>query len=189
MNTPQTKTDILEQLAHIRDGIKEVIQNTPADQFDHGTDASWSAAGYLKHLILSVKPVAKAINFPLEQLKSMFGQSETTPKTYDEIVALYKSRLAEGVRAEDYDRVVPNFYRFPEGVTNTQTYLAETWDESNQRLLTALENWSESDLDTYQLPHPAIGMITVRETLYFTLYHNALHWVDMQQAVLNAQTG
>ncbi len=189
MNDPKSKKDILEQLTHVHEGVKQFIQNTPADQFDKGTSESWSAAGYLKHLILSVKPVAKAINFPQEQLQTMFGQSESGSKTYDEIVGMYKTRLAEGVRAEDYDRVTPDFYRFPEGVQDVQVYLAETWDESNRRLLGALQNWAEADLDIYQLPHPAIGLITVRETLFFTLYHNTLHWNDMQQAVLNAQIG
>jgi len=189
MNNPQTKSELVEQLTAVHQDIKAVIENTPADQFDIGTNQSWSAAGYLKHLILSVKPMAKAISFPQEQLRSMFGQSERGSRPYEEVVAQYKARLAEGVRAEDFDRVVPEFYRIPEGVQDVQAYLAQTWDDSNQRLFGALANWSEADLDSYQLPHPAIGLITVRETLFFTLYHNRLHCNDMQQAVLSAQTG
>ncbi len=62
----------------------------------------------------------------------------------------------------------------------------QTWNESNQRLFDALQNWEEADLDRYQVPHPAIGPITMREMLFFTLHHNSLHWRDIQQAGANA---
>ena len=41
-----------------------------------------------------------------------------------------------------------------------------------------VENWKESDLDKYVLPHPLLGKISLREMLYFTdfhiLHHNTL---------------
>jgi hypothetical protein len=36
-------------------------------------------------------------------------------------------------------------------------------------------NYSESDLDTYILPHPLLGKLTLREMLYFTTYHVQHH--------------
>jgi hypothetical protein len=30
-------------------------------------------------------------------------------------------------------------------------------------------------LDEYLLPHPLIGKLTIREILYFTIYHNLRH--------------
>jgi hypothetical protein len=41
----------------------------------------------------------------------------------------------------------------------------------------AVEGWSERALDRFRLPHPALGQLTVREMLHFTLYHN-LHHVE-----------
>ena len=38
-----------------------------------------------------------------------------------------------------------------------------------------LGNWSEKDLDKYKLPHPLLGKLTVREMLFFTIYHNEHH--------------
>lgn len=34
---------------------------------------------------------------------------------------------------------------------------------------------SDEILDTYQIPHPIIGLISVREMIYFTLYHYKHH--------------
>ena len=98
-------------------------------------------------------------------LARLFGKPERASKTYDEIVAAYQARLGEGIRAEDFDRVTPAFYRFPEGVADEQAYLVETWDESNQRLFDALRFWDEADLDGYQILHPAMGPVTVRERM------------------------
>jgi DinB superfamily len=182
MNNPHTKNELLDELRTVQRSVGENIRAMTESQFNTGTEQSWSAAGYVKHLILSIKPVAKAMSLPLERLQSMFGQSDRPTRTYDELVAAYQARLAEGIRAEDFDRVTPGFYRFPEGSTDEKEHLTQTWDESNQRLLTALEQWDETALDSYQLPHPAIGMVTAREMVYFTLFHNRLHGQDIREA-------
>jgi len=50
-------------------------------------------------------------------------------------------------------------------------------------LTTHLENWTETELDTYQLPHLLFGMMTMREMLFFTLYHNWHHLEDAKRLV------
>lgn len=182
MNNLQTKAQIIEQLTSVRDGVAATVQSITPEQFDNGTAQAWSAASYLKHLILSVKPFAKAMNLPKEQLNKMFDKPDRPSHTFEELTAMYKQRLAEGIRAEDFDAVTPVTYRMPEGVENVKDYLVDVWNDSNNRVLTALESWDESELDTYQLPHPAVGLITMREMLFFTVYHNNLHWRDIQAA-------
>ena len=88
----------------------------------------------------------------------------------------------EGMKAEEYERVTPMFYRFPEGTVNARVFLLQSWEDANQRLIAATNGWTESELDTLQMPHPAIGMVTLREMLFFTIYHNTLHWHDIQHA-------
>jgi hypothetical protein len=188
MNPPQNTVQIVEALQTIRENVHQLALHMPEAIFFNGTAENWSAADYLKHLILSIKPLAKALKFPAERLSAMFGTAERASLTYDEVVARYKVRLSEGIRAEDYEGVTPAFYRFPEGVTDIKAYLIETWQEANQRLLTVVDGWSEADLDQCLIPHPAIGSITVREMLFFTVYHNDLHAGDIQRAA-DAQTG
>ncbi|MEZ4668151.1 MAG: DinB family protein [Anaerolineae bacterium] len=182
MADPYNKAEILAQLESVQRSVHDNIAAMTETQFNAGTDESWSAAGYLKHLILSVKPVAKALGFPPERLQGLFGQPDHSSRTFADVMAAYKARLADGIRAEDFDRVTPVTYRFPEGITDEKAYLTDTWDESNQRLLTAVSTWDEAALDTHQMPHPAIGMITVREMLFFTLFHNSLHAEDIRKA-------
>ena len=42
-------------------------------------------------------------------------------------------------------------------------------------MVAAAEKWDEKELDEYYLPHPILGKLTVREILFFTIYHNLRH--------------
>jgi len=182
MSDPQTQADIIERIGSIQQALVDDIALMSDDQFTSGTTEAWSADDYLKHLLLSIKPLAKALGFPEKVLQSQFGSAEHASRTYEGVVKAYQKRLDEGIRAEDFDKVVPVFYRFPEGTTNERIYLVQSWQEANQRLIEAVRQWNEEQLDRLQIPHPAIGLITLREMLFFTIYHNTLHWHDIQHA-------
>jgi hypothetical protein len=188
MTSPHSKADLIEQLRTVQSNLAQTVQGMTDEQFETGTETTWSACGYLKHLILSIKPFAKAIALPKDRLLAMFNAPNRPSITYDELVAMYKARLNEGIKAENYEAVTPVYYRFPDGVEDIKGFLVEVWSESNNRLMNALEAWSEEDLDTHQIPHPAIGLLTIREMLFFTLHHNTLHWHDIQAAGSAVQT-
>lgn len=177
------KSEIIQELKRIQHGLTASIQPLTQSQFDAGTDTSWSASGYLKHLILSNKPFVRGLSFPKDKLADRFGQSTQPPRSYDALVAMYQSRLDDGIRAEDYEAVTPISYRLPEGITDEKAYFIEVWNETHEKMFTELENWEDADLDKYQLPHPAINLISIREMLYFTIYHNNLHWNDIQAVI------
>jgi hypothetical protein len=180
MTAPYTKSEIIERVQHIQQGVHDYVKALSAEKFEQHPDTSWSASGYLMHMILSLKPFIKAINLPKDKLKEMFGESASTSKPYDEVVSMYSKRIDAGIRAEDYQGVTPIAYRFPEGTTDQHAYLVQVWDESNQKFIQTLEQWSETELDQYQIPHPAVGLLTIREMSLFTIYHNTLHWNDIQ---------
>jgi hypothetical protein len=50
-----------------------------------------------------------------------------------------------------------------------------SWSAASRDLQTRIASWDEAPLDRYCLPHPALGRLTVREMLFFSLYHNAHH--------------
>ncbi len=175
------KPQIIQQLAAIQHTITSKIEALSADQFTRQPKTEWSAADYFKHLILSVKPFAKGLSLSKPQLVELFGVAERASRSYEELTQLYRERLEGGVRAEDYAVVTPIHYRFPEGVTDQQHYLVETWQKAHTQLFSALDIWSEEDLDHYQLMHPAINLLTVREMLYFTIYHNQHHSEDIHR--------
>lgn len=177
--TTYTKDQIIAELQKIHQFVRQTLVNMPEEKLFAGTAESWSPADYLKHLIIANKPFAKGLLMPRDQMEGMFGKGEGASMTYEALVAIYQGMIDEGLRAEIAPSITPVSYRMPEGVTDVKTYLIETWDDANGRIETALEGWSEADLDVYKIPHPAIGVITVREMLYFTIHHNGLHGNDI----------
>lgn len=43
------------------------------------------------------------------------------------------------------------------------------------QLIKSIQKYSEQELDQTILPHPLLGKITLREMLYFTIYHVEHH--------------
>lgn len=175
-----SKDQIIADLQVEQQAIHDTVTNMPEDKLFTGTDTEWSPEGYLKHLIISVKAFAKALLLPRDQIEAMFGKADGS-KTFDELVADYEKLLTEGLQAENVSNITPVNYRMPEGIEDEKTYLIETWNEGNNRLYANLETWSEEDLDSYCIPHPALGMITVREMLFFTIHHNRGHAEDIKR--------
>ncbi|MDX2162893.1 MAG: DinB family protein [bacterium] len=183
MANPHTKTEIVEALRVVQTGLSQDVHHMTPEQFDRAEEG-WTAAGYLKHLLLSIKPLVRVYEMPPENILRMFRRPEHTPRSYADLCAAYNMRLAEGIRAEDYDKVVPEAYRMPDDVTDARVYLAQSWNEAHERLFAALDGWTDADLDAHQVPHPALKVVTLREMLFFTLHHNTLHWRDMQRVGL-----
>ena len=184
MSESYGKSEIVDQLQQVQRGVSDTVQAMPSDNFYRGTEQSWSASDYLKHLLLAVKPFAKGLTYSPEQIKAMFGAPDHPSRTYIALVAAYQSRLNEGIRAEDYPNITPVTYRMPEGVAaaDVQNYLVQTWNDAHTKLYEGLDHWSEVDLDTCQFQHAALGLLTAREVLFFTIYHNTLHWNDIRLA-------
>ncbi len=178
-----TLTETLDALRIVEQQVTVVLTAATPEQLTHGDADSWSAADYLKHLLISIKPVAKLLGFRPEDVIRRFGTADHPSRTYAEIERLYRARLTEGVRAEDYQNILPTAYRFPEGVQDELAHLKAAWAESNQRLIDGAAAWSEEGLDRAQVMHPALGMITMREMIDFTLVHNRIHAADIENAV------
>ena len=52
---------------------------------------------------------------------------------------------------------------------------AREWWSSFDAVAAALSSWSERQLDRVRLPHPGMGLLTTREMVLFTLFHNQHH--------------
>ena len=65
----------------------------------------------------------------------------------------------------------------PRGVTidRDKTKILNSLAKSHQKLISLFGELSENQLDEYFLPHPIIGKLTIREMLFFTLYHLRHH--------------
>ena len=111
-----------------------------------------------------------AYRLPYFVLKMKFGVSNRPSRSYDELVKKYLMRL-EGKK----DYIMPKAFA-PDGIPlKSKQKSLDRLERLIKKLAGRIERISEDELDTYILPHPVLGKLTLREMLYFTAYHAAHH--------------
>ena len=144
----------------------------PPDEFFTRYGEAWSASDNVDHLIRAIRPVRLALKIPRSILQMIFGQVTRPSRTYDEICKFYETRIAEGGRASGI--YLPR-QKTPEHPKKEKKKLLERLEKAADSLHSELKQWEDADLDQYQLPHPLLGKLTVREMLFFSIYHTLRH--------------
>ena len=150
----------------------DFIDSLSDHRFTVSPEGKWSAGQQLDHLVRSTRPVNKALALPKFALR-FYGRSKTASRSYEALVSDYRKVLAQG--GESVRAYIPGVVHLPQRET-----LLKQFQQQKDRLISLAEQHDEADLDNYQLPHPLLGKITVREMLYFTAYHTAHHLHDLQ---------
>jgi hypothetical protein len=128
----------------------------------------WGAGQHLEHLIRSSQPVYMAIGLPAFLLKLLFGKPNRTARSFEELVQRYQEKLHNGGAASG--RFVPPVVPYNQKEQKIKLFVA--LKDKLQKRITALP---EHKLDNCLLPHPLLGKITIREMLFFTVYHTTHH--------------
>ncbi|WP_295815259.1 DinB family protein [uncultured Deinococcus sp.] len=175
---PVTWDDLRAALHAACGTVGGFFETLDAATFTAAPPGRWSPAQHLDHLIRSNAPVATGLRVarhPLPRLAARLGlaRGRLEPAaagrarlTYPQLRDTYRARLAAGAKA-------PGPY-LPR-VGSDQTALVARYRAGLGTLNSALSRWPDSDLDDWQARHPILGDLTVRELLYFTVYHNRHH--------------
>ena len=134
----------------------------------------WSRAEHLIHLTKVASSVCKALQMPASMLQSTFGAVQHTTRPYDEIVEHYDTALKG-----DFVRALP-FCTFQTD-TDTQDSVLLGFVQQHEILGQLLLQRTEEELDACQIPHPAMGNLTLREFYYFLIYHIGHHQRGIEQ--------
>ncbi|MEW6085085.1 MAG: DinB family protein [Chloroflexota bacterium] len=172
MTSNMKKPELLSRLMDSNQRVVNWFKEIPADEFFHREDEVWSASDNVDHLIKSHKPIAKALKLPKFTLQAMFGLVDQPSRSYEAICQVYKDTIAAGGVASG--RYLPD-QQSPEKAEMVKQELLDQFFKASESLVSVAEKWDEDDLDGYCLPHPLIGKLTIREMLYFTIYHNLRH--------------
>ncbi len=165
-----------EIIAAIDDYIKIIppfLANIDASIINKRIDNKWSIAENAEHLIRSIQPINLSLSLP-KLLFFPFGKIHIT-RSYDDVVQLYHNSLEKGGKAGLIYTPKPTFNK------RSAPKIALAWKETHSITIKRIDSWSEQELDKYCLPHPLIGKLTMREMLFFTIYHVGHHFETMQQ--------
>ncbi len=159
------KTEIKAAWLQAVSVVSDYVKPIEKEGFTKTIDGKWSIAQNLDHLIRSTKPIVKALGAPKMGLR-MFGKPNGPSRSYEVLLELYQNELENGAKAGGPF--------LPESEMN-QTEMLEFWNSVGNRLAERLEKWSEKDLDKYVVKHPVLGKMTIREILFFTIFHTYHH--------------
>lgn len=169
----EDKKFIVQQLVANTEAFTRFVSTQTEHQFVYTPNGKWSVGQNVEHLIRSLAPVNQALLLPGFMLRMLFGKPNRKPRTYQELVDRYNQKLAAGGRASG--RFVP-----PAIAWNDKDKKIAALNREKEKMVTRLGSWSESKLDTCLLPHPLLGKLTLREMLFFSVYHIEHHLKSLQ---------
>jgi DinB superfamily len=163
-----TKQEITSCLMESSKSFLATTDGMNADKFFTPVGKSqWSPAQHMDHLTRASGAVCQAFALPRFVL-GIFGTPNRPGRTYDELKKRYLEKLESGGKASG--RYIPS-------VVNkaNRDKLRSAYQKKSEKLLLKVTAMKEHDFDTYLLPHPLLGKITIREMLFFTIYHTYHH--------------
>jgi len=162
------RQEIINQLQWSHQSFNETILSLKEPAFCFSKPGKWNAGQTLDHVYKAVYALNLALKLPKPLFEMLYGKANRPSKEYDALVSKYIQKLAEGGRASG--RYLPVEVKF----SNRQKAIGRLQKSINSLSL-KLASWSEAQLDYYILPHPLLGKITIREMMYFTIYHVQHH--------------
>ncbi len=163
------KVEIKARLDETYDHFLKFIGNLSEDEFNYAPEGKWSAGQQAQHLIKSTKPLIQGLGVPKFMIKYKFGKANRPSRTYNELVERYKQKLTT-MEGDPPGPFVPKTVEFKD-----YDRLAKQQKDILSKIDEKLAKWTEDQLDQYIVPHQLLGKVTVREMLYFTIYHAEHH--------------
>lgn len=175
---PQSRDEIIEDLNRLRSDGLSFWSELPAERFAAPFGDAWSPADNVRHLAKSTFPVTKALKLPKLALRMTFGSAQAPSRAFGELREQYLELLRAGGNAGKF---APSAAEIPEDAGKWQEELVTRLRDAVADLARAVAAWSEEDLDRFLLPHPLLGKLTLREMLFFTLYHYSHHRANVER--------
>jgi hypothetical protein len=163
------KVTIIKSLDEAVIQFNEFVSKLKKDEFEININNRWSAGQDLVHLIKVLRIVNIGFTLPKTVLRLMYGINKNDNKSFEHLKQLYKKALADGAKA-------PSVY-IPKSVAyQEKENLIQKHESLNKSFVDKLNNHTQFELESYRLPHPILGKISLGELAIFTSFHTSHHY-------------
>lgn len=168
------RAEIIQELGRAYGQYVQYIDGLTEEEFLRSVNNKWTAGQQTEHLLRSVKPLSQGLQLPRFLFRLFFGKPNRPGRTYTQLVAKYHLKLQAGGRASG--AFIPKDVSFSQ-----KQSLLSALNNQVHKLQVRLTRYDEKDLDQYLIPHPLLGKLTIREMMYFTIYHVIHHQRNIQE--------
>lgn len=161
------KSNLADRLIGEHRSFVDFISTLSEEELNSHAPGKWSPAQQLEHVYRSLRPIGFAMSLPRFIPLLLFGKSASGSRSYESLVEAYRLTLEKGGKS-------PYLYtpgKSPRNIERRKSALIGLATSMAGKL----KKYSEDDLDSIRLPHPLLGKLTVREMLYFAVYHVVHH--------------
>ena len=163
------KTTLKQSLDDSAAQFIELVKDLNKDEFEVNINNKWSAGQDLVHLIKVLQIVNIGFTLPKPILRLVFGINKKESLSFEDLRQLYKNALEGGAKA-------PTMY-IPKPVSHTEKdRLIQKYVSLNKSFIGKLNNHTSFELNSYRLPHPILGKISLGELASFTSFHTSHHF-------------
>lgn len=161
--------EIRKQLIDKHESFCSMINELNDSEVIFSSNGKWNSLQHAIHITKSIKTINLSFNLPKFLLKLLFGMTKKSSKNYEDLCKTYDLKLLAGAKADliyhpksdikAYERII----------------ILQKLKQAVRNNIQSMSNFSDTELDEFQLPHPILGKITLKEMLYFILYHVECH--------------
>ena len=164
----KTKQQIIAELGDSFNSLADICTQVKHEHFNISNDGKWSAGENIQHLVNATKMTNVAFNVPKFVHVLLYGKPGRTSHSCSKVIDNYQKQLEHGAKASGP--------YIPKKRDYQRELLQQRIKAQGDKLIAAINNkWTEEQLDKYVIKHPILGLLTLRELAYFTIYHNGHH--------------
>lgn len=173
VESPRSTEELRANVSKLHGEISSFLAQMSDQEFVARQGEHWSPADHIRHLVTAMRAVVGGMAAPKVLLALRFGVGFGGSRSFEQIRDMYRVALAAGGKAAG--RYDPEQRRIDMEPKDLRAFVMQRWAQTGDELDSAIASWGDGALDRHRARHPLLGMMTIRELLYFTLYHNAHH--------------
>ena len=166
MAHPRTQPEILAALEANARTIADYFAALPAEVFFAGDSDHWGPGLHLAHITRTSRQITGGL-----RSGALPVHPTAISRSYAEVRDAAAASLVEA--SKDTLLTMGRKVRIEEG--STQGQVVEAFLAAGVTLREAIGEWSDEAMDRHAMPHPLMGVLTVREMLLFAVVHERHH--------------
>jgi hypothetical protein len=161
------KTEIIAELELVHNQLWTLVENMPMTVQALSLNNKWTPVQNVEHINKSIAPLVRYLGTPKNSIEEKFGLTSKASFELEDLNKIYAEAIQNGVVNSEAFK--------PSDESSSFMDLKMAGIELLSKMKSLLDEWSEDELNKYVCPHPLLGKLSVREMLYFTIFHCQTH--------------